>query len=140
MEVVVTSDGKIEAKIEGKQQDDVFEQIASFQEVFVTPALIKGVSIPLTDVRFVVRENDKGDKFYEQRYTGGNKELWGFKREYHMKKVPKGAMYVHTYLKTDEDKANYEDGGNGWRKWKGGKGGTQASTSPTTGTSNEPGF
>lgn len=120
MEVVYKSvNGQFEAKFEGKGQDDIFEQVASFQEVFETPTVINGVDIPLSDVKFVVRQNTNEDKFYEQRYTGPNKDLWGFKREYHMKKTPKGAMYIHTFLKTDEDKSNYEDGGNGWRRWKG---------------------
>lgn len=122
MEVVFKSaNGQFEAKFEGKGQDDIFEQVANFQEVFEVPCVIKGVAVPLTDVKFVVRQNAAEDKFYEQQYVGDNKDLWRFKREFHMRKAPKGSMYVHTYLKTDEDKANYEDGGNGWRKWVGEK-------------------
>lgn len=128
MEIVYKSpSGLFEAKLEGKGHDDLFEQVADFMEVFEVPNVINKVEVPLSDIKFVVRENE-GNKFYEQRYTGPNKDLWGFRRSFHMKKVPKGAMYPDSYLKTDEEKANYEDGGNGWRRWKGSK---TAKSAPT---------
>lgn len=135
-----SAQGQFDFTFESERQDEIFEQVAACQEVFEVPCTINKVDVPLSDIKFVMRQNEKEDKFYEQRYAGPNKDLWGFKREFHMRKSPKGSMYVHTYLKTDEDKKNYEDGGNGWRRWKGGKNGSTTTTTPTVEAGSNPGF
>jgi hypothetical protein len=59
-----TRDGRFEFKVEGKEQTDLFEQLAQFMEVFEnTTCTRKGKTSDNT--RFLVREDDEKNKYYE---------------------------------------------------------------------------
>lgn len=121
--------GQFEAVLEGKEQKDLFEQVANFQEVFESPEFytINGEKVPHYDVVFRVREVD-GNKYYEKAYNGPNPKLWGFKLPFGQAK--KGGGLFPKYRLDDEDKATNEDGGGGWRRYK-----KQQSTQPAQNTS-----
>lgn len=55
---------------EGEKETEIFEQLASLQEVFGQAA--KCGKCQCTDLRFVVRQNKDEDKFYELRCQNRN--------------------------------------------------------------------
>lgn len=97
MKVTYTSrDGRFVAEFEGNTQAELFEQIASFQEIFednVCTAKIKGNIVKSDKVRFVVRENKDGDKFYEKVCEDWDQLLIGYRKSFGCRKQPKGALF-----------------------------------------------
>lgn len=63
MKVVLKITDRLVFEIDGKSQKDIFEQLASIQEVF---SFTKCEKCQSTDLKFVVREVE-GNKFYELR-------------------------------------------------------------------------
>lgn len=130
-----SSDGRFVAEFEGRTQIDLYEQVAAFQEVFennVCTAKINGEVVTSDKVRFVVRENKDGDKFYEKVCEDWDKKLFGYKKSFGSRKNPQGSLFPkqmpdenripglngwHKYVSPDQDKkentkaeANKEDG------------------------------
>jgi hypothetical protein len=118
MEVKYSSkDGQFQVVFDVKAQNELFEQIASFQEVFETPAevVIAGKVVPAGDVQFRVREVDD-NKYYEKVYVGNDRDLWGYKLPYGQNKKGGGLFPKHRI--DEEDLAKYDNGGGGWRRFK----------------------
>ena len=114
-----TADGRMSVTVEGRDQVSVFQQIASFQEIFETPTrniVINGEEVDSKDVRLQVRKNNDGDEFYELVYAGPNKNLMGYKFEFGCTKDPKGGLFP----KRKDAEGNWKDN-NGWTKWQGNK-------------------
>jgi hypothetical protein len=108
--------GEFEVLFDVKDETALFEAIASFQETFVDNTVtINRVPVSKDDIQFRVREVD-GNKYFEKVYVGSNGDLWGFKQRFGQNKKG-GGIFPKRYL-DDEDKAKYQDGGNGWFKWK----------------------
>lgn len=111
-----SSNGGLVVNFDVKDQTALFEEIASFQQVFDDRNIvIKNKPVPSTDVQFFVREVD-GNKYFEKRYVGPDKELWGFKMQFGQHKKG-GGLFPRQFL-DEEEKLTHEDGGNGWRRWK----------------------
>lgn len=112
-----SANGQFEVNFDVKTQTELFQEIASFQEVFESSAeeTIKGKKVPAGDVQFRVRDVDD-NKYFEKVYVGSDKELWGYKLPFGQNKKG-GSLFPKRFL-DDEDRTKNEDGGNGWRKWK----------------------
>lgn len=91
MKVSYTSaDGRLTFETEADKQQDLFEAIASFQEVFENDAsaLINGNLVTANDIKFIVREAEFKDEkgktkkanYYEKRVVSG--PMRGYKKEY----------------------------------------------------------
>lgn len=114
-----TADGRMTVTVEGRDQVSVFQQIASFQEIFETPMRniqIGDVPVDSKDVRFQVRKNSDGDEFYELVYAGNSRDLRGYKFEFGCTKDPKGGLFP----KRKDKEGNWIEN-NGWTKWQGNK-------------------
>lgn len=120
-----STDGQFEVTFDAKDSTELFQDIASFQEVFETGGdiyiRVAGVQdpifVPKEHVQFRVRKVED-NHFYEKVYSGPNPKLWGFKQVFGKQKEKNGGSLFPKRFLDDEDKANYEDGGNGWRRWK----------------------
>lgn len=116
MKVTYTSrDGRFVAEFEGRTQTDLFEQIAAFQEVFennVCTAKLNGEVVSSDKVRFVVRENKDGDKFYEKVCEDWDKKLFGFKKSFGCRKTPQGTLFPK-----EMPEENRIPGLNGWHRY-----------------------
>lgn len=118
-----TADGRLTVKIEGKTQIEIFEQLASFQEVFDTVACgeVNGKRITSNDIRYRVRESkfidEKGKEqpatYYEQVIESGDLKYW--KRSLGLKNDKSGNLFPH---KAKED-PNIIAGEGGWHKYNG---------------------
>ena len=104
-----TRDGRLSVEIEGKTQVDVFEQLAAFQEVFEDRVCRKYGEVT-DNVRFVVREDEEQNKYFELRSAEPGK-LAGVKRAYGQHKKG-GTLFPR--LKDSEDNWLPD---NGWVKW-----------------------
>jgi hypothetical protein len=113
-----SGNGQFEVNVEGTAQE-VFEQIANFQEVFDRPIVINGQNVPSSEVHLRVRTVDD-NKYYEMAYVGGNKDLWGYKLRFGCAKKG-GGLFPKYQLGENENKDDYVSGGNGWFKYVGGK-------------------
>jgi len=105
MKITYTAKNGISAEIEGKEQKDLFREIASFQEVFeeTTCGACHG-----TELRFVVRTNKDGDDFFELHC----KNLDCRSRLAFGQHKKGGSLYP-----TRKDKENKWLPKNGWTKW-----------------------
>lgn len=116
MKVTYTSrDGRFVVEFEADTQVDLFEQIAGFQEVFeqnVCSAKFKGELIQSDLVRFSVREDKEGNKYYEKVCEDWDKGLVGFKHSYGCKKKGGGLF------PKDMPEENRIPGLNGWYLYK----------------------
>lgn len=63
----------MKVSIEGKTQTDIFEQLAAFQEVFEDLECVRNGQAS-DRVRFTVREDDDGNKYYELRCSDASKK------------------------------------------------------------------
>lgn len=134
MQVTYNSNGSLVVVVDGSNQKEIFEKLAEFQEVFNLKHTINGTEVDPAHIRLVVREVDD-NKFYEMRYTGPDKDLWGYKLQFGSHK--KGNTLFPRY-KMDEDEADkYENGGNGWYKWIGDNKSNKKSSSKKTSKSND---
>lgn len=115
-----SANGQFEVTFTGiKDQVTLFEEIASFQEVFETGEVkIAGKVVPNDHIQFRVRVIDD-NKYFEKSYVGPDKELWGFKLPYGQNK--KGGGLFPKYSLPEDDAESYESGGGGWRRYKGKK-------------------
>jgi hypothetical protein len=80
-----TRDGRMQVEFEAKTQRDLFEQIASFQEIFeqnTCSAKRNGNIVRSDSTRFVVRESKEGDRFYEKVCDDWDAGLAGYKKSY----------------------------------------------------------
>ena len=126
-----SANGMFEVAFDAKNQQELFEELASFQEVFELSQKFKigNKEVNITDIKFRVRTVD-GNQFYEMVYQGGDKDLWGYRKAFGSSQQKKGALFPKWQVK-EEDKNNYENGGGGWFKYKGNGNGTPAPTTQT---------
>ncbi len=114
--------GPLTATLEAETQQALFEEIASFQEVFNMKHTIQGKDIEPEDIRFLVRQNDDEDKFYELVYRGPDRDLWGYKFQFGCNKKGGGLFprrKLDTKTSTHEDELpKYDWEPSGWRRWK----------------------
>lgn len=59
-----TRNGRMQVELEGKSQADIFEQLATFQEVFENTECVRNGK-KSDNVKFVVREDNEENKYYE---------------------------------------------------------------------------
>lgn len=104
-----TRDGRLTFEIEGATQTDIWEQLASIQEVFEDTTCTK-YGQQDDNTRFVVRENDD-NKYYELRYNGNNTKLFGVRKAFGQHKKG-GGLFPR---RKDESGSYLPD--NGWVKW-----------------------
>lgn len=109
--------GRFEVMFDEKDQQGLFDRIASFQEIFEddTNTVIDSVEVPVADIRYRVRTND-GNEFYEKVYAGSNPKLFGYKKAYGSSKENKGSLFPQ---RKDKEGNYYKN--NGWHKWEGGQ-------------------
>jgi len=62
--VYTTRNGRMSVELEGKSQADIFEQLATFQEVFEQTECVREGK-KSDNVRFLVREDKDENKYYE---------------------------------------------------------------------------
>lgn len=101
-----TRNGRMKVTIEGKTQTDIFEQLAQFQEVF-EDLECKRNGKSSDNVRFVVREDDDANKYYELRCLDSDKELFNAKLAFGQHKKG-GTLFPR---KQDTDKNWLPNGG-----------------------------
>lgn len=123
--------GMFEVNFEGRDMASVFEALSAFQEVFeqfAHGAVIAKKQVPAKDLRFSSREID-GNVFHEIKYAGDDKDLWGYRFSFGMKKEPKGALFPKYQI--DEEKRNqYDNGGGGWFRYRGKDSGSTTTSEP----------
>jgi hypothetical protein len=105
-----TRNGRMKVTIEGKTQTDIFEQLAQFQEVFENLECSRNGK-KSDNVRFVVREDDDANKYYELKCFDVDKELYGAKLAFGQHK--KGG----TLFPRRQDKDGNWLPNNGWVKF-----------------------
>jgi len=133
-----SSCGRYEVSLEASDQQSLFEQLASFQEIFEDDVnvTIEGEKVPSTDIIYRVRsakdKDGKVNEFYEKVYCGNNPKFFGYKMEYGCSQENKGSLFPK---RKDKDGTYYKN--NGWHKWEGQGQGEQA---PTTNTKNSKPF
>ena len=113
-----TSNGMFEFTFNVKGQQELFAEVGKYREIFDIPKVfqIAGHDVSCGEVNFVVRKVDKFT-YYELRYDGPNKELWGYRKSFGVPQDSAQDLFPrHKVPEGDEDK--YESGGNGWFKWK----------------------
>jgi hypothetical protein len=110
-----TRDGRITVTLEGKTQTDLFEQLAQFQEVFENTVCERNGKRS-DNVRFVVREDDEANKYYELVCQDSDKELWHAKLAFGQHKKG-GTLYPK---RKDKDGTWLKNGG--WVKFNKEKG------------------
>lgn len=104
-----TRNGRMTFEIEGKDQTEIWKQLASLQEVFEDLVCTKhGKSDD--NVRFVVRENE-GNEYFELRYVGNDPKLFGCKKAFGQHKKG-GGLFPR---RKDESGSYLPD--NGWVQW-----------------------
>jgi len=130
-----SANGQFEVNFDCKDQQTLFEELSAFQEVFETPETVKiaGKDVPLKHISFSVRTVD-GNSFYEKRYVGPDKDLWGYKFAYGSSQNKKGHLFPKFTVK-EENRADYESGGGGWFRYKG-----KQQEAPATSGSEKPAF
>lgn len=104
-----TKDGRMTVKLEGDTQAELWRQLAAFQEVFENTLTKYGKES--TDLTFVVRKNSDDDEYFELRYSGSDKELFGVKK--HFGQTKKGGFLFPKV----KDKDNNYLPDSGWVKW-----------------------
>lgn len=114
--------GPLTATISAETQQELFEEIASFQEVFNMKHVVKNKEIDPEDLRFLVRSDDEDNKYYELVYRGTDKELWGFKLPFGCNKKG-GGLFPRRKLDTksathEEELSKYDWEPSGWRRFK----------------------
>lgn len=111
MEVTyVSADGKLSVKVEGKTQKEIFEQIAQFQEVFENTECVVGKKSS-NKVRFVVREDQEKNKYYELYCVDSDPDLRGRRLSFGSHKVG-GSLFPQRKDKEGNYKLN-----SGWTKF-----------------------
>lgn len=105
-----TRDGRMTVEIEGKTQVDIFEQLAAFTEVFEDRTCTRNGKSS-DNVRYVVRENEAEDKFYELHCLDKDANLIGARLAFGQHK--KGGTL---YPKRKDKDGNWLPN-NGWTKF-----------------------
>ena len=106
--VYTTRDGRLTAEIEGSTQAEVWENLANFQDVFENTTCTKNGESS-DDVRFVVRQDDEQNKYYELRVNSG--PLRGTRKSYGVHKKGGGL-----FPKSKDSEGNWLPD-NGWMRW-----------------------
>ncbi len=122
MKVNYTSaDGRLAVEFDVKGQTELFEALASFQEIFEdNSVVIEGESVPAKDIAYSVRQvvgldekkKPKTFTYYEKKYVGANPKLFGYKLPFGQKQDDSSVLFP---------KRKQEDGSwknNGWRKYE----------------------
>jgi len=116
MKLTYRIDDRVTIEVEGDTQVDVFEQLARATEVFgdnTCKARINGEIRTSDQVKFVVRENKDGDKFYEKVCTDWDAKLVGFKKSFGCHKKGGGLFPKEM---PEQEKINRVPGLNQWYK------------------------
>jgi len=111
-----TKNGKFKVEFEAENQQDLWKQLAQFQEIFEDLTCTKKIDdkyLKSDNVRFVVRTNTDGDEFFELHCVEpgplfGTKKSFGCFKE----KDKKGNLFPHR-----KDKEGNFLPDNGWMKW-----------------------
>jgi hypothetical protein len=128
----------LQFEVEEEKQTDMFESIASVQEVFGIVGNEKCVLCGSDKLKFIVRPNKDEDKFYEIRCQGFTKDNrpCGGKLALSVNKGKEGTMYPIRKLKNGlpakvADEGPFDFKTNGWHRWEGQK---NSETGVTTST------
>lgn len=115
-----TADGRLTVKIEGKTQIDLWEQLASFQEVFENEnvtAEINGKSFKSDDIKYRVRNvKFKDEKGKEKECSYYEKVCMSGPLKYYKKVFGVLSEGGGLFPKNPKDMENVTLGDNGWFK------------------------
>lgn len=105
-----TRNGRMQVELEGKSQADIFEQLATFQEVFENTECVRNGK-KSDNVKFVVREDAEENKYYELVCQDSDPELRYAKLAFGQHKKG-GSLFPRR-----KDKDNKYLPNNGWVIW-----------------------